>query len=143
LLHGIVEPEAVTRALFLGLLASLLMLADGYVLIVVSRMTGLYLLLALAASTGLIGLAVVLIAYRTELRYLRRGVAQGRYPRAQFRRLVPLLAAAVLLIVPGFVTDAAGVALLVRPLGWVLGAWVEWRHRDRFRELYEYLRLRH
>lgn len=140
-LHGIIDPNVVARALFRGLLASLLLLADGYVLILASRRLGVYLLLAIVASTGLLAIAVVLISYRAQLRSMRRSVAIGAYPAKEFRRLIPLLTAAVLLIVPGLVTDALGVLLLTRPVGWLLGAVLERIRRSHFRELYEYLRL--
>lgn len=141
LLHGLVEPDRVLRLLSLGLLGALLMLADGYVLIIVSRQIGIYLLLAAVASTGLLAIVLVIAAYRAEVEQMWQTVRDGRYPRRQFRRLVPLLAAAFLLLVPGFVTDAVGIALVIRPLGWPLGVLVERRNRDRFRKLYEYLRL--
>lgn len=141
LLHGLVDPDRVLRLLSLGLLGALLMLADGYVLIIVSRHIGIYLLLAALASTGLFAIVLVIAAYRTEVERMWRAVRDGRYPRRQVRRLIPLLAAAILLLVPGLVTDAVGVALVIRPIGWPLGALVERRNRDRFRELYEYLRL--
>lgn len=142
LLHSLAEPDRILRALFQGLLASLLLLADGYVLILVSRRVGLYLLLAVVASTGLLAIVVAMIAYRTELDAMWRQVHDGTYPRTSFRRMIALLTAAVLLIIPGLVTDAMGVLLLIRPVGWLIGLAVEGRHRTRFRELYEYLRLR-
>ncbi len=140
-LQGIIDSDVVARALFRGLLASLLLLADGYVLILASRRVGVYLLLALTASTGLAAIAVVMISYRAQLRSMRSSVATGVYPAKEFRRLIPLLAAAVLLVVPGFVTDALGVLLLTRPVGWLLGATLERLRRSHFHELYEYLRL--
>ncbi len=140
-LHGIIDPNVVARTLVQGLLASLLLLADGYVLILASRRLGVYLLLAIVASTGLVAIAVVMVSYRAQLRSMRRSVAAGAYPTKEFRRLIPLLTAAVLLVVPGFVTDALGVLLLMRPVGWLLGAALERIRRPYFRELYEYLRL--
>jgi UPF0716 protein FxsA len=141
LLHGLVDPDRVLRLLSLGLLGALLMLADGYVLIIVSRQIGIYLLMAAVASTGLLAIVLAVAAYRAEIDLMWRAVREGRYPRRHFRRLIALLSAAILLIVPGFVTDAMGVVLAIRPFGWPLGALVERRNRDRFRELYEYLRL--
>lgn len=141
-LHGIVELETVARMLFRGLLASLILLADGYVLILASRRLGVYLLLAVIAGTGLVGVSIVLMSYRSTLRRMRNAISAGHYPRREFRQMIPLLVAGVLLIVPGFVSDAAGTLLLIRPIGWVAGALVEHRNRERFRELYEHLRLR-
>jgi UPF0716 protein FxsA len=143
LLYGLVDPDTVLRAMFVGLLTALLLLADGYVLIILSRQVGIYLLLATVASTGLLALIAIMAAYRHELDAMHEAVAGGAYPRRQFRRLIPLLTACALLIAPGFVSDAAGVLLLIRPVGWLLGALVEHRHEERFRRLYEHLRIQH
>jgi UPF0716 protein FxsA len=140
--HRVVEPHTVIRALLLGLLASLLLLADGYVLILASRLIPVYLLLAVAASTGVGAIVLIMGSYRALLRSMRYTVASGRYPQRQFRRMIPLLAAAGLLIAPGFATDVLGLLLLARPVGWILGAFFERSRRPGFLELYEYLRLR-
>lgn len=139
--HRVVEPHAVVRGLMLALLGSLLLLADGYVLVIGSRVVPLYLLLGIAASTGAGAIVLIMASYRSVLRSMRYSVASGRYPQRQFRRMIPLLAAAGLLIAPGFATDALGLLLLARPVGWLLGASVERRRRSVFLELYEYLRL--
>ncbi|MFW5784239.1 MAG: FxsA family protein [Spirochaetota bacterium] len=143
LLRALIDPESVLRAYALALLASLLLLADGYVLILVSRMVGIYLLLAAEAATGLLAVTGIFSAYRTRLRGIQTLVARGIYPRAEFRRIIPLMAAAALLVIPGFVTDALGILLLIRPIGWAVGALVERRRRARLMGLYEYLRLHH
>lgn len=140
-LVALVEPPTILRFLSLSLVAALLMLADGYVLILLSRILGIYLLLALTASTGLLGLLAVAGSYRSEVRELYAAVSDGRYPARQFRRMIPILAGAVLLVVPGFVTDGVGVLLLIRPVGWLFGALVERRLRHRLQQLYEYVRL--
>lgn len=125
---------------FAGLLASLLLLADGYVLIVVSRSVGLYLLLAIEASTGLAGVVIILNSYRHVLAQTRRTVGAGRYPVGEFRSLVCLLIGAVLIIIPGFVTDGLGIAVQVPPLRWLVGRVVERVARPRLEELYEYMK---
>jgi UPF0716 protein FxsA len=140
-LHRVVEPHAVIRVLLLALLGSLLLLADGYILILGSRQVPVYLLLAVAASTGAGAIVLIMASYRSLLRSMRYSIASGQYPLRQFRRMVPLLVAAGLLIAPGFATDALGILLLARPVGWILGASIERRRRPRFLELYEYLRL--
>lgn len=142
LIHALAEFESVVRTLFRGLLASLLLLADGYALIIISRQLGTYLLLAILASTGLVGVVAVLTNYRSTLDRMWRVVTAGRYPRSEFRRMSSLLVAAALLVIPGVVSDAVGVVLLTRVGGWMLGAIIERRNRQRFEELYEHLRLR-
>ena len=141
-IHALAEFESIVRILFHGLLASLLLLADGYALIIISRQLGVYLLLAILGSTGFIGVVAVLTSYRNTLDRMWRVVTAGRYPRGEFRRMASLLVAAALLLIPGFASDIVGIVLLTRVGGWMLGSIIERRNRHRFEELYEHLRLR-
>jgi UPF0716 protein FxsA len=140
-LLSMVHLDTVTRVLFVLLLASLVIIADGYVLILVSRYLGIYLLLAAEATTGLIAVMMILSSYRHTVTLVRESVRQDRYPGVEFRSLSCLWVGAACLIVPGFVTDAIGIAALLPPLRWGIGYWIERRGRNGFEELYEYLKL--
>jgi UPF0716 protein FxsA len=131
----------VTRALFLLLLVSLIMLVDGYVLIVISRTLGIYLLLAIEAATGLIGVLFIIGSYRHGLDRMREAVRAGRYPGREFRWLACLIVSALCLIMPGFVSDALGILVVVPPLRWVVGYAALRAGRGGLDELYEYLKL--
>ena len=137
----IVHIDSVTRVLFVLLLASLLMIIDGYVLILVSRFLGIYLLLAAEATTGLIGVVAILSSYRHTVTCVREAVHDGRYPEAEFRTLSCLWVSAICLVLPGFVTDALGIAVIFPPIRWGVGFWIERAGKSRFEELYEYLKL--
>ena len=139
--HTLVQTEGLARLLFAGLFLSLFLLCDSYVLILLSRLVGIYLLLAITASTGLIGVIVVLSSHRARARELKRRVAEGVYPTAEIRRLLALFAAGACLIVPGFVTDALGILLLLPPVRSLVGWALESFFRPSLRELYEYLRM--
>ena len=141
--HTLVHTEGLARLLFAGLFLSLFLLFDGYILILLSRSIGIYLLLAITASTGLIGVVVVLSSHRARARELKKRVAEGVYPAVEIRRLLALLAAGACLIVPGFATDAMGILLLVPPVGSLVGWGLESLFRPSLRELYEYLRMDH
>ena len=140
-LIALVHADGVTRTLFLLLLASLLVVADGYVLILVSRLLGIYLLLAIEAATGILAVISILSSYRHTLSLVRQAVREDRYPGPEFRALACLWVAAVLLVLPGFVTDALGLASLIPPTRWLVGRLMERTLRGGFEELYEYLRL--
>ena len=139
--HLLVAPESIARLLAAAMLGSLLMLADGYLLVLASRSVGLYLLLAAEASTGLFAAVYAYGACRTQARELRLAVGRGAYPLRQFRRMLALVLGAALLIVPGFATDAVGLLLLLRPTGWPAGALLERLLRESLIETCEYLRL--
>ncbi len=140
-LLSLVQLESVTRALFVLLLCSLLILLDGYILVLVSRSLGLYLLLAIEAATGLAGVLLIRNSYRHIVERLRTEVHTGHYPGREFRQLGCLLVSAVCLIVPGFATDAVGVLALLPPLRWLIGFGVERAGRTGLQELYEYIKL--
>jgi len=136
-----VRPEGMAQLLFGGLFLSLFLLLDGYVLVLVSRLLGIYLLLAIVAVTGLVGLIAILGTHRARVRELRRVVADGRYPTREFRRILALLVAAVCLMVPGFATDAIGLICLIPPVNWLIGSVLERSFQRPLMELYEYMRL--
>ncbi|MBU8913079.1 MAG: FxsA family protein [Spirochaetales bacterium] len=137
----IVHMDSVMRAFFVLLFASLLMIVDGYVLILVSRYFGIYLLLAAEAATGLIAVIAILSSYRHTVTRIREAVRDGQYPGAEFRALSCLWVSAVCLILPGFITDALGIAVVLPPIRWAAGFWIERASRDGFEELYQYLKL--
>jgi len=137
----LVHVDSVTRLIFSLLLASLLLVADGYVLIIVSRYLGIYLLLAVEAATGLLAVLAILSSYRHTVSEVREAVRANRYPVAEFRSLASLWVGSICLIVPGFVTDVIGLAAMIPPLRWLAGYVIERSVRTRFEELYEYLKL--
>lgn len=137
----IVHMDSVTRMLFVLLLASLLMIGDGYVLILASRFLGIYLLLAVEAATGLIAVIAVLSSYRHTVTRIREAVREDRYPGAEFRTLSCLWIGVICLVLPGFVTDTLGIAVMLSPLRWGVGFWIERAGRSGFEELYQYLKL--
>jgi UPF0716 protein FxsA len=142
-LRALVSTENLARLLFLGLLLSLLLLLDGYVLILLSRRVGVYLLLAIEASTGLVGVVAVLSSHRNRVRELQMRVREGSYPTAELRRLLTLITAGACLLIPGFATDILGILCLVPPVRSLLGWALEMLFRRSLLELYEYLRIDH
>jgi len=136
-----IHPESVTRLLFGLLFAALLVIVDGYVLILVSRYVGIYLLLAAEATTGLIAVVSILSSYRHTVVKIHEAVHADRYPAAEFRKLACLWVGSICLVLPGFVTDAIGLAALIPPMRWGVGFLIEKAGKESFEEVYEYLRL--
>lgn len=139
-LGTLMQPRVVGRWLCYGLLLAMLLLADSYVLVMASRRTGVFGLLAIVAASGLLPFVVLVTGYRGELIAIRSEIADGRYPKTGFTRLIALFYAGMLLLLPGIISDGLGLLLLVRPLGWLAGVLTERRLRPRFVELYEHLR---
>lgn len=133
--------EFIIKVLFLFLLYSLVPLAEIYILLYLGGHIGNYFTLALAASTGLFGMLIVLREFQANLKLLRRKIKYGDYPRLEFMSLAGVIIGGILLLTPGFVTDFIGF-LLFMPLfrNWV-GKIVTKRMESNLKEIYEYLTL--
>ncbi len=135
------DREFVARSYLLIMLFSLVLLADGFVLVLLSRIYGVFFVLAMEATTGFVGFIIVLDATSRRLALLRRKVRAGIYPKSEFCTLFAGLLAGLLLIIPGFVTDVLGVIVLVPGIRYLVGLGLTSRMKDRLREIYEYLKL--
>jgi UPF0716 protein FxsA len=135
------DREFVLKALFLVLLYSLLPLGEIVLILFVGDIIGRYLTLALAASSGLFGVLVAARQLRVLLEAARRKIRSGVYPGAEFVEIAGVLVGAVLLMTPGFVTDAMGLAMFVPGVRRSIGRLITRRLERRLKEIYEYLRL--
>jgi UPF0716 protein FxsA len=100
----------------LVLLFTLLPLAELYLLIKVGSYLGAGLTILVVLGTGIVG------AYRARLegwrtwRHIDEELRQGRAPAGEMVDAALILAAGLLLITPGIITDAVGLALLLPPV---------------------------
>ena len=89
--------------------------AEIYVIVLLTRYWGIWLTLGLMFGTALVG---VILARHEGLRVLRRmqeQLAHGEPPTNSMVDSVLILMAGALLIVPGFITDVAGILLILPP----------------------------
>jgi len=131
----------VTKLLILGLLYSLIPLSEIFLLIYLGSKIGVYISLALAAFAGLLGMLVALRELRKTLDALHRKARRGREPTQEFVNLTAILAASILLLTPGFITDTMGFLLFVPAIRNAWGRWVLAKTRTDLKDLYEYLKL--
>jgi UPF0716 protein FxsA len=131
----------ITKLLILALLYSLVPLAEIFLLIYLGNLIGYYFTLALAAFAGLVGMLAALKEFRKNLEALREKTRQGMLPTQEFINLTGVLAASILLLTPGFITDGLGFLLFVPAVRNALGRWVLAKTRTDLKELYEYLKL--
>jgi UPF0716 protein FxsA len=131
----------VTKLLILGLLYSLVPLAEIFLLIYLGNLIGYYFTLALAAFAGLVGMLVALREFRKNLQALREKTRRGTVPAQEFVNLISVLAASILLLTPGFITDTLGFLLFVPAVRNAWGRWVLSKTRTDLKELYEYMKL--
>ena len=131
----------VTKLLILGLLYSLVPLAEIFLLIYLGHVIGYYLTLALAAFAGLIGMLMALKELRKNLEALRKKTRKGVLATQEFINLTAILAASILLLTPGFITDTMGFLLFIPAVRDRLGHFILRKSRTNLKEIYEYLKL--
>jgi UPF0716 protein FxsA len=117
------------------------MLADGWVLVRVARSSGVYLALAIEAVVAVVAVIIVGSTVVRQIAVLRTDAFEGQYRPREFARLAAVVAAAVLLVVPGFVSDAVGVILYLPPGRQLFMVVFVRRNRDELPTVYEYLKL--
>jgi UPF0716 protein FxsA len=138
---GLLDRDAVLRLLLFLLLYSVVPLAEILLLIYLGGLMGSYLVLAVAASTGFVGVFVAYGELRSNIARLRRSVAEGRLPTTEFVNVAGILVGALFLLSPGFITDCLGLLLFLPPVRRRIGLLLIRRLRINVKELYEYLHL--
>lgn len=123
------------------LLFSLLMIVDGFVLVYLSEQYGVFLVLAVEAAFGLFGGIIVLDAINRQLGMLRKKIHDGVYPHFEYCSVAACMAAGLLIVIPGFASDAVGVIILIPGVRYLVGMGLTAPLRSRLREAYEYLKM--
>jgi UPF0716 family protein affecting phage T7 exclusion len=72
---------------------------------------------------------------------MKQRIRDGYYHPADYFQLIGILLAAVLLLTPGLVGDFLGLVFLLPAFRSVIGRLVAGNMHERFKELYEYLKL--
>jgi UPF0716 protein FxsA len=128
--------------LILALLAwSLVPLGEIFLFIFLASLVGNSLVLILAAVAGVIGVCAGISQARRAASRLRAALAAGTYPGRDAVDLGGLVVSALLLITPGFLTDAAGFLLLVPSLRAWVGKRMAGMLQTRMRDMYDRLKL--
>lgn len=86
------------------------------VILQVGAVLGIGATIALMVATSLVGAWLLRIGGRRAFTELRRALAESRWPGDEVADGVLIIAGGLLLVTPGFVTDAVGLLTLVRPL---------------------------
>jgi UPF0716 protein FxsA len=135
------EKRFVIKLLLLSLLYTLLPLSEIFLIIYMSDFFGQYLLLALAASTGLFGVLIALVQVNTILTSLKERIKNGEYPGQEFINLAGILTGGILLITPGFITDFIGLLMFIPPMRNNIGRLITKKLDKQLKEIHEYLKL--
>jgi len=132
----------VAKFFFTIMLVSILFIADGFLLLYFAAEYGMYVVLAVAAGTGLVGVIFLINSANTVLERLERRISDGVYPKREYAALAGLIVSGLLLLTPGFFTDALGILVYLPPLRQLMGRLVTRKLDGELRQAYEYLKLR-
>jgi UPF0716 protein FxsA len=117
--------------LVLGVSAILLIAAELFVLVQIVHVVGVVPTVALLIIVPMFGIRLIHRQGSTVLRRLQSHVAERRLPGPALLDGLLLAVAGALLVVPGFITDALGLLLLIPPVRAVANAILRWTLRRR------------
>ncbi|WP_438996567.1 FxsA family protein [Candidatus Puniceispirillum sp.] len=95
--------------------------------IVIGSEVGVVLTILGVFVTAMIGVSLLKSQGRAVMNSLRTDIAQGRPPMKSVADSIGLLCGAVLMLLPGYVTDAIGLALFLPGIRTVAGLWLATR----------------
>ena len=102
-----------------------------YLLIEVGGRIGVLETIFIIIATGVIGWSLIKIQGIATLHRIREQVAGGQMPAIEMVSGLVLLGAALLLLTPGFITDAIGFTTLIPPLRRALAGRLVHRYKTR------------
>ena len=118
------------------------MLVDGWILVLVARRNGVYFALAIQALVAIVALVVLGGSIHRQLARIHRNVQAGRFVPYAYAKLITIVSAGVLLVLPGFASDAIGLLLYLPPFRGACVWLVARILRNRLPVLDEYVKLR-
>ena len=135
------QKEFILKLLLLALLYSIIPLSETFLLLHLGGLFGNYLILALAATTGLIGLFIAFSEVSSIIGSIKIKLKEGVYPGKEFISLAGVLTGALLLLTPGFITDTLGLLLFIPFFRNGVGKFITSKMENSLKEIYEYLKL--
>ncbi|MFP4153585.1 MAG: FxsA family protein [Alkalispirochaeta sp.] len=120
---------------------AILMLADGLFLVRLARRSGVYLALALEGGVTIVAAVILGSTIHTLIKKIRNDARSGSVVPRRYGELAAVVSAAVLLVLPGFVTDVAGFVLFLPPGRYIYSALFIRFNGDAIQGIYEYLKL--
>ena len=140
-LLGLFDRAAIHR-LFLTILAvSLLFIAEICLYARAFSLFPLDLVLALTAGTGFLAFFWLVFMVRRLVNRILKDITSGIFPEQLIVRLLGVITGGILLLLPGFITDALGLVILLSFLKRIVGRILMAVYGDRIKGAYEYLKL--
>jgi UPF0716 protein FxsA len=136
-----IDRDFLFRLILVFLAYALIPLGEILLFVYIGTLVGNYLVLVLAVLVGVGGAVAGLGQIRRSAAGLRALLAKGSYAGPQVAEMASLAAAGILLVTPGFLTDIAGLLLLVPSIRvWAVRRFASLL-KKRYRDVWERLRL--
>jgi UPF0716 protein FxsA len=133
--------DFVLKLLLLAMLYSIIPLSEMFLILQLGAIFGNYLIIALTATTGLLGLLAAFSEIRTIINIIKEKLKEGIYPGKEFVSLAGVLVGALLLLTPGFITDSFGILLFIPAMRNAIGKLITSKMENQLKDIYEYLKL--
>jgi len=135
------QKEFIFKLLLIALLYSLLPLAEIVLILHVGGIFGNYLVIAATAALALLGILIAFGEIETLIKQTKIKLKNGEDPGKEFIGIAGVLAGALLMISPGFITDAIGLCLFIPIIRNCVGKLITSRMENQLKDIYEYLKL--
>ena len=135
------QKDFILKLLLLTLLYSLIPLAEIFLILHAGGIFGNYLVIAVTAATALLGILIAFGEIETLIKQIKKRLKSSEYPGKEFIGLAGVLVGALLMISPGFITDAIGLCLFIPVVRNCVGKFITSRMEKQLKDIYEYLKL--
>ena len=107
-------------------------LVEIYLLIHIGSVFGLFTSIALVFFTGLLGAYLARIQGIKTLFKIQESIKEGRMPSGELLEALLIVAAGIVLLTPGFLTDTIGFLLLLPNIREIVKSWVQSKIKNQY-----------
>ena len=107
-------------------------LVEIYLLIHIGSVFGVFTSIALVFFTGLIGAYLARIQGIKTLFKIQESIKEGRMPSGELLEALLIVAAGIVLLTPGFLTDTIGFLLLLPNIREIVKSWVQSKIKNQY-----------
>ena len=107
-------------------------LLEIYLLIHIGSVFGVFTSIALVFFTGLLGAYLARIQGIKTLFKIQESIKEGRMPSGELLEALLIVAAGIVLLTPGFLTDTIGFLLLLPNIREIVKSWVQSKIKNQY-----------
>ncbi|MDC0246797.1 FxsA family protein [Deltaproteobacteria bacterium] len=107
-------------------------LVEIYLLIHIGSVFGVFTSIALVFFTGLLGAYLARIQGIKTLFKIQESIKEGRMPSGEMLEALLIVAAGIVLLTPGFLTDTIGFLLLLPNIREIVKSWVQSKIKNQY-----------